>query len=458
MNSRVNTAIDRVRTARRRLRHLTRRYRRAVTRRSRQVRRALFRRRRSLERSVRRYRKKLRRRYILPLKRDLRSARRLRRKAIWSTPLRADVRTLLKWGGRASRPRVALRNYFNHPAWWMYRTHPPLRFAPSPMAELDHWVDMIPEHNPRNGIVDASRRSQRRAARPHVLEVEHWSVLTGGKGDQYYWELAAARRRRASARVRRSECRAVVTLSPGLVEHFRQFLSPDVWPKIDYVFPAFPAQRQVERPAEQPFTLVIIGNRWFDKGIPEALEAFQVLRGRYGRRVRMVVVSGHVPRGWRLPEGATLWHSFRMSSELKARLYRTADVVLIPAFTETLFNYVEAAAFGVPTVVTRLHHGDAFVREGESGYSIESPVWAYNEDYGTRWRTREHFRAEVQRMREAGQLAPVVEGIVDRVALMVSGEVDLKLLRDGARRLHAERFSPEVRNAKLRAIYARALE
>lgn len=396
----------------------------------------------------------LRRRY-LRLQRDLRLAYKL--KAMLGTPLRADLRTLRTWRGEA--PRIALRNYFNHPIWSTYRTHPPLRYAPSPLAELDHWIDVLPE---QLGGIPSNRRARRRARRPHVLEVEHWSnLLAWPKFDAglwaNVWSRALAERWRIDDRVRADECRAVLTLSPGLVEHFRDFLAPDVWPKLDYAFPAFPSQPAAERSYGETFTVLTIGNRFSDKGIPEALGAFEVLRARHGPHVRMVLVSSGVPRGWSLPEGVALCGAARMSAELKASIYRSADVLLVPAYSETVGNYTEACAFGLPTVATRIHHGDAFVREGESGYLIDSPVIAYCDELGTRWKGWTDFWAEIERMRESGQLAGVVQDLVDRLELMLSGDVDLDELRRGARRLHAECFSPEARNQRLNAVYARAL-
>jgi len=290
-----------------------------------------------------------------------------------------------------------------------------------------------------------------------VLEVEHWALLAGLKGDD--WGLFFSERRRIAARVRQDECRAVVTLSRGLVEHFRHFLAPDVWPKLDYAFPAWPSQPDLQmRSDDDAFTILTIGNRVSDKGIPEVLRAFEVLRERHGgRRVRMVLVSGTVPPEWHLPEGVAVCNTLRMTPALKTSVYGSADVLVVPAFWETLGNHVEACAFGLPTVATRIHHGDDFVRDGESGYLIDSPLYAYSEGFGTRWGSRTEFMADLERKRDSGELACVVEGLVDRLELMVSGGVDLDDLRSGARRLHAERFSPESRNARLRGIYARAL-
>jgi glycosyltransferase involved in cell wall biosynthesis len=439
--------------ARRRARQALRR----VLREARRGRRTLFVYRRLLTRRLRGQRRYLQRRYLRPLARDLRAARNAsavgRRKALFGTPLRADLRALRTWRGET--PRVALRNHFNHPVWSTYRTHPPLPFAPSPIAQLDHWINLLPEQSVHHGEVSSSRAARRRAARPHVLEVEHWALLMGLKGDGM---LHYDERKRADARVRADECRAVVTLSRGLVEHFRQFLAPDVWAKIEYAFPAYPSQPEDGARSDEVFTIMAIGNRFSDKGLPEALSAFEVLRQRHGRRVRMVLVSATVGLGRQLPDGVVLCSTLRMTPKLKTSVYRSADVLVVPAYTDTLGNYPEACAFGLPMVATRIHHGEDFVRDGESGYLIESPMYAYSEGFGTRWRSGAEFMAELERKRESGQLAGVVQDLVDRLELMLSGGVDLDDLRAGARRLHAERFSPGVRNARLNAIYARALD
>ncbi len=215
-----------------------------------------------------------------------------------------------------------------------------------------------------------------------------------------------------------------------------------------------PAAQVSDREA---FTVLLVGNRFSDKGFPEALAAFDALRARHGSRVRLVLVSAGVPDGWSLPDGVALTDTHRMSAELKANVYRSADVLVVPAYSETIGTFTEATAFGLPIVATRMHHGDDFVREGESGYLIDSPLWAYSEELGTRWKSWGDFIEEVDRMRERGRLAGVVQDLVDRLEFMLSGDVDLDELRRGARRLHAERFSPEARNQRLRGIYAGAL-
>jgi len=285
--------------------------------------------------------------------------------------------------------------------------------------------------------------------------MEHWCYLTRAKA--FEWALALSEHRRAEVRVRADECKAVLACSKGLLEHFRRFLTPEVWPKLDYVFPACPSQPEIEASRDEAFTILTIANRLSDKGIPEALRALEILRKRHGPRVRMVLVSNAVPHDRSLPEGLAVYETFRMSDELRAGVYRSADVLVELTYTDSLTCLIEACAFGVPSVATRIHHGDDFVREGQSGYLIDPPLFAYSDEYGTRWRRWADFMAELEVVREGGGLDGVVEDVVDRLDLMLSADGDIDRLRGGARRLHAECFSPQVRNAKLNAIYARAL-
>ncbi len=392
----------------------------------------------------------------MPLKRDIRMLRHPyrggRRRAIFGTPLRADVRALRTW--RGGSPRVAMRNYFNHPIWRTYRTHPPLRYAPSPLAELDHWVDNLPERG-GDGEIPADHRSSRRARRPHIIELQHWCLLSGARFGE--WERARGALQRAKERISADECKAVITYSRGSAEHFRQFLDPEVWGKLDYVFPAYPSQPEAGRSRDRVFTVLTIGDRFSDKGIPEALSAFELLRQRHGTGVRMVLVSSSVPRGYRLPEGVVVHDTPRMSPELRSAIYRSADVLVELPYLDSLTCQIEAAAFGVPVVATRIHHGEDFVREGVNGYLVDPPLYAYSEGYGRRWRLLSDFMAEVQVMREEGRLRGVVDQVVDRLDVMLSAYDEIDELREGARRLHAERFAPDVRNARLNEIYARAL-
>ena len=347
--------------------------------------------------------------------------------------------------------------FYSNPIWETYRTHPAVRYAPYPAAEVCHWVTdphlpwRLPSLRPKS----------------HIHEIEHVQVLPDTlaplphQSPMTNWRRVVDEREMCNRFVARDECKTIMTFSRGLVEHFKLFLHPDLWPKLDFVYPACPLRpaHEVEedrhRP-EQPFTILVIASRFSDKGVPEALRAFEILRHRHGFKVRMNLVSQAVPLSHKLPQGVTLHDVVLMSPRFRARMYRSADVLLLPNYGETVACFPETYAFGVPVVTTRIHHGDEFVRQGETGYLIDTPIFAFTEKFGTHYKVAEEWLHDLQAMRERGELEIVVEQTVDRLDEMISGRVDVAAMREAARRFHAECFSPKQRNRELRRIYAAA--
>lgn len=363
----------------------------------------------------------------------------------WRTRhLQPNLRAVTRW--RGEKPRIYLHNAPPHPIFRTYLTHPTLRYAPYPVAELCHWVDELPQ--------------LRFLRKPHVFEVEHLVVLAKADNRRFMedWYRIFDDNDFLNRLIAREQCRRVFTFSAGLVEHSKGFLHADLWHKLDYVYPAYPSQSEYRRPVGEPFTILVIASRFSDKGVPEALRAYGILRERHGAAVRMILVSQVVPPDYPLPEGVIHHDTPRMSEGLKAHLYRSSDVLFIPCYSETAACFTEASAFGVPVITTRIHHGDEFVRDGVTGYLLAAPVFIYSADFGRRWRTAEDFLNDLAAMRERGELDMVVEQAVERLEAMISGGVDLEAMRRAARRFHAERFSPEVRNQRLRQLYAAALE
>ena len=363
-----------------------------------------------------------------------------------------NLRLATRWRGQ--KPAVYLNHFLPWPIWHTYKTHPPLRYAPYPVAELCHWVDDVKLLSPLPSL----------RAKSHVYEIEHLLILPDALAPRpdhrpmWFWHRVLDEPDLANRFIARHECKAIVTFSRGLVEHFKPFLDPELWPKLDYVYPAYPTQPAYEKRTDEPFTILVIASRFTDKGVPEALRAYEILRQRHGSRVRMNLVSQAVPPGYQLPQDITVHNVVLMGREFKARMYRAADVLLLPTYGETAACFPEAYAFGVPVVTTRIHHGDEFVREGQTGYLIDTPIFAFSEKYATHYKTAGEWLEDLEAMRERGDLEIIVTQIVDRLEEMISGRTDMGAMRQAARSFHEECFSPQQRNRNLRRIYATALQ
>jgi glycosyltransferase involved in cell wall biosynthesis len=204
-----------------------------------------------------------------------------------------------------------------------------------------------------------------------------------------------------------------------------------------------------------PFTILVIASRFYDKGVPVALKAFEVLRERHGSQVQMLLVCDCLPTGYPVPDGVTIYAVRPLSNTLKAKLYSNSHVVFLPVLSDTLGCFPEAYAYGTPVVTTRIHHGDEAVREGVTGFLVDPPFFAYSDYYGTRWKTFEEFSAECKESFENGVLDNLIEQSINCLEMMISGEMDLRKMSAATQAFHREVFSIEVRNRKLRDIYRR---
>lgn len=364
------------------------------------------------------------------------------------------MRAAANWRGHS--PAVYLHAQWQldtNPIWQTYRTHPPIRYAPYPVARVCHWISgSYPMPFPRS--------------KHHLVEAEHMLVIAeqfrrghaGPSRPMADWFIVHEEREHIRQLLELPNWRKVFTFSAGLVEHFKLHVPEELWAKLDYVHPAFAGP--AERPArpDRPFTILVIASRFSDKGVPEVFRTMDILRERNGGNVRLLLVSQAVPPGTRLPEG-TIHHDIPiMSPEFKRSVYESSDVLLLPNFAETVACFPEAYAYGVPVVTTRIHHGDEFVRDSATGFLLDTPIYAFNEKLGTHWRRAEDFVAELALRRERGELQELVDQAVDRLQAMIDGTVDVERMRSAAREFHRVHFAPEVRNARLRELYEGAAQ
>jgi glycosyltransferase involved in cell wall biosynthesis len=343
---------------------------------------------------------------------------------------------------RGQKPRVFFPSHLagaHAGAWQMYATYPPLRFAPQPIAELCHWINLIPEH----------------PTQPCVAECEHVLAIAGAITN---WQVGLTSLDRINRLIAQPQCKFVFTYSQGLVVHSQRYVTPDLWHKLGHIYQAFPSQPEYTPPPPTPFNILLIASRFSDKGVPEAIEAFRALRTRHGAEVQLSLVCHVIPTNYNLPEGVVIYDTPRLSPALKTKVYQAAHVLFIPCYSDGATCFVEACAFGVPILSTRIHHGEEFVQNSVTGYLVDPPVYSYSEHYGTRWKYWEDFLADLDRIRERGELQTVVDQSLDRLEKMYADRTKLTAMGQAARALHAECFSPEVRNRKLLQVYQAAID
>jgi starch synthase len=111
---------------------------------------------------------------------------------------------------------------------------------------------------------------------------------------------------------------------------------------------------------------LFVGRKWVPKGGPELLEAFARVRATHPD-AQLWIVSQHAPD--RAPPGVT-FHGV-LGREALARLYATASVFVLPTLREAFgLSLLEAMAFALPCVASRLEAIPEIVSDGETGVLV----------------------------------------------------------------------------------------
>ena len=182
------------------------------------------------------------------------------------------------------------------------------------------------------------------------------------------------------------EASKIVFISPAGLNGLRRYIPHAIWPKIErksVVIPngidAFWLQNPQQRTAlvqENCVTLLYVGSITRNKNVEAVIltGAELVARG-YSVNVLVVGSGPNVERVKRLAEKTCV--NVVMTGHIYDKrklmdLYRSADVFMMPSFTETFgLVYVEAMSQGLPIIYTRGQGIDGFFEDGAIGYACD---------------------------------------------------------------------------------------
>lgn len=235
----------------------------------------------------------------------------------------------------------------------------------------------------------------------------------------------------------------------------------EVESKVQVVYPAVrkKAFRKIHAEGRVKLLFVNSGNLpgQFDlKGGKEALEAFNVLKGRYPN-LELIVRSDISPKtkvrfqnvpGLRFIEEILLW------AEME-RLFQGADIFLLPTHITPAMVFLDAMSYELPVVTTDVWGNRELVEDGKTGFLVPksrlAPDFLADAPYG---RTRD-FDGKVFR-----QVDPrLVAALVQRLSLLIENpELRREMGRAGRRQVEEGKFSITTRNEALKQLLDEATE
>lgn len=249
------------------------------------------------------------------------------------------------------------------------------------------------------------------------------------------------------------QCHAIACVSDACRRNLRRELGTAVASKARVVYPvppACPASPPSPRTGG-PVQFLFVSTQFALKGGRETVAAFARLVAE-GADVELTVVS-HPPAEivleFESPKIRFVPATLDKSTLLREH-FATADVFVLPTFQDSFgLVYLEALAYGLPIIATRLYAMPEMVEDGVNGLLLEPPVRYYLADDTANealWTT------DVGALVEAHQYPGFTASLTNACREMLDDERRGRMAR-ASRELFDARFAPAVRDASFRALF-----
>lgn len=226
--------------------------------------------------------------------------------------------------------------------------------------------------------------------------------------------------------------------------------------KLEVVYPAIRSINVKRKKEHNGTNLLFVGRNFFAKGGKELLAAFDLLNKKYD--IKLTVVSA-VPREYRAKYAglSNLELIQPMPRERLAKLYRNADVFVLPTMGDT-FGYVflEAMNFCLPIVTLNIFSAvREIIKDGKNGFLIEPKLSMFNSKYLMRYGRGEGLIKIIKKTEQPR----VVRGLVEKLSILIEDKsLRRKMGERGKKEVEKGKFSINERNKKLEEIYEDALK
>ena len=270
---------------------------------------------------------------------------------------------------------------------------------------------------------------------PWILEAEHIAFCLSYRGE---WLDSARLRGFLEGVLASSWCRKIVSSSEAAQRNVLRYLNcegfADKLVVVPFALPVKPLKKS--RRDDGNVKLLFVGTtnlpgRFYDRGGPEALECFRILRERYPD-VELVVrseVPVEVKAQFAGMPGLQILDSPLPAEAVEAE-YSSADIFLSPGDHTPWSSILEAMSYELPVVATDVFANGELIRDGETGFLVPMP--------------------------NAGKRGPhhdVAEGLVEKVSILVrDASLRDRMGKEGRREVEEGSHSIGCRNEKLSGV------
>jgi glycosyltransferase involved in cell wall biosynthesis len=312
-------------------------------------------------------------------------------------------------------------------------------------CDLYHFVQMISDSVPQI---------------PYVVDFEHVSALVG------FSKITPLITRQIERFLDDPGCCRVIPLTFAARKSLMHLLGDDyerIADKVDVVYPALPNYYALLKdeidysyvnPDPGKVKLLFVGSGVYRKGLPELLQAFHKLEGKYGG-LELYVISD-APRELTRKYASDKIKYFlpRFShQEIVGQFYLPADVFILPTHSDSFgMASLYALSCGTPVITTKQFANPEIVEPGRNGVFVHSQRLYLEQVPLPDRESKDEFYGRGAEQALIDSLVEKIEQLyLDRDVLARMSQQAVKDFEPGGK------FSVDVRNRKLGEIYRSCL-
>ena len=267
--------------------------------------------------------------------------------------------------------------YNKHPFWKTYFSHPPIKYL-----KTKYFSKIYHSHN----LIPAGYKGY------YITDVEHILHLSGHSRD---YKKMVESAEWIEEQLNNSRCKAIILPTDGAKREVLKYLKhpESIEKKLVKIFPSFqtkPAKKK-EFFQERVINILFIGNKFWGKGTPIAIRVFENLRNRFKDDITFTLVCNDIPPTFKMPREINVISNQKLTESLRDELYGNAHLFLFPCLHDSFGVYLEALAYGVPVLTTKIYDKDEIVIHNKTGYLFDTPISLYDGNFGYDYRSWSDF-------------------------------------------------------------------
>lgn len=254
-------------------------------------------------------------------------------------------------------------------------------------------------------------------------------------------------------------CKEILAWSKICKKELIELLGKDLENKIKIVYPAHHVpNKNSQKNHSKKIKLLFVSRRFEDKGGYELLEAFNLIKKKFNCKLTLISdIPKEILEKYSKDKKIILKDANLKREEIK-KFYEEADIFVYPTRIDTFgFVLIEAMAYKLPIITTRLYALPEIVEENKAGLLINPLIKWENNPRRAFWKTDFDYLKEYQKAYLCKKEKIVKDLATNIEKLCKDKKLREKFGKSGFKAVSQGVFSIKNRNKKLRELYEKAL-